>query len=202
MAKICPNCEKENPSAANFCMFCMTQLIEEDRLSEEDKLRKRNAELQEQLELFKRNKELEKKVENVVPQKETFSPPTIEPEVDASAQFIESSTEDESYRTKFCCGCGKELLYEIETCPYCGYYDEDTHLYPQQVQVQKNVAYPIQQPKVSDWHEQNLPEERYYDTQSKQTSNGCAGIISGIGIGALVVVIIVIVLIYIIISSL
>ena len=40
MSKICPNCEKENPSVANYCMFCNTQLVEEEQLSEEDKLRK------------------------------------------------------------------------------------------------------------------------------------------------------------------
>jgi hypothetical protein len=62
MAKICPNCEKENPSAAKFCMFCNTQLVEEAELSAEDKLRKQNAELKEQLELVKKNKELEKKL--------------------------------------------------------------------------------------------------------------------------------------------
>ena len=59
MAKICPNCEKENPSAANYCMFCNTQLVEEEQLSEEDKLRKQLAEQKEQMELLKRNKELE-----------------------------------------------------------------------------------------------------------------------------------------------
>ena len=79
MAKICPNCEKENPSAANYCMFCNTQLVEEECLSEEDKLRKKNAELQEQLELLKRNRELEQKVEVVkeVHPQETFVPETI-----------------------------------------------------------------------------------------------------------------------------
>ena len=41
MAKICPNCEKENPSAANYCMFCNAQLVDEEQLSEEDKLRKK-----------------------------------------------------------------------------------------------------------------------------------------------------------------
>ena len=81
MAKICSNCEKENPSAANFCMFCNTQLVEEDQLSEEDKLRKKNAELQEQVELLKRTKELEKKVENAAPRQEAFSPQIIVPKI-------------------------------------------------------------------------------------------------------------------------
>lgn len=62
MAKICPNCEKENPSVAKCCMFCNTQLVEAEQFSEEDKLRKQNAELKEQLELLKRNKELEQKI--------------------------------------------------------------------------------------------------------------------------------------------
>lgn len=40
MAKICPNCGTENPSAANFCMKCNTKLIDEQtQLSEEDRLR-------------------------------------------------------------------------------------------------------------------------------------------------------------------
>lgn len=60
MAKICPNCEKENPSAANYCMFCNTQLVNNDQLTEEDKLRKKIAELEEQKELLKQSKELEK----------------------------------------------------------------------------------------------------------------------------------------------
>jgi hypothetical protein len=62
MAKICPNCETENPSAFSFCGKCGFQLVEEEQLSEEDKLRKKNAELQEQLELLKRNKELKKEL--------------------------------------------------------------------------------------------------------------------------------------------
>jgi uncharacterized membrane protein YhaH (DUF805 family) len=65
MSKICPNCEKENPSVAKFCMFCNTQLVDVEQLSEEDKLRRKNAELQVQLELLKRNNELEKKIEQV-----------------------------------------------------------------------------------------------------------------------------------------
>ena len=56
--KECPNCGEANPPKARFCMFCNTQLVEENQLTEEDKLRIRNAELQEQLELHKRNKEL------------------------------------------------------------------------------------------------------------------------------------------------
>jgi molybdopterin converting factor small subunit len=59
MAKICPNCETENPSAFQFCGKCGFQLVEEEQLSEEDKLRKQLAEQKEQLELLKRNKKLE-----------------------------------------------------------------------------------------------------------------------------------------------
>ena len=63
MAKLCPNCEKENPSVAKFCMYCNTQLVDVLELSEEDKLRIKNAELREQLELLKLKSELEKKDE-------------------------------------------------------------------------------------------------------------------------------------------
>jgi len=61
MAKNCPNCGLENPSIAKFCMGCNTQLVEENQLSEEDKLRIQNADLREQVqELKKQKKTLEK----------------------------------------------------------------------------------------------------------------------------------------------
>ena len=61
MAKNCPNCGLENPSIAKFCMGCNTQLVEENQLSEEDKLRIQNADLREQVqELKKQKKALEK----------------------------------------------------------------------------------------------------------------------------------------------
>ena len=60
MDNICPNCKELNPKVAKFCMHCNTQLVEEEYLSEEDKLRKQIADLKEEKELLKRNKELEK----------------------------------------------------------------------------------------------------------------------------------------------
>jgi hypothetical protein len=60
MSKICPNCETENPSAFKFCGKCGFQLVEEEQLSEADKLRKQLAEQKKQNELLERNKELEK----------------------------------------------------------------------------------------------------------------------------------------------
>jgi len=74
MAKICPNCEQANPSAAKFCMNCNTQLVEEAELSAEDKLRKQLAETKEQLELVKKNKELEKKLEETKKSEEARPP--------------------------------------------------------------------------------------------------------------------------------
>jgi hypothetical protein len=87
MAKVCPNCEKENPSAAKFCMFCNTQLVVQEALSEEDKLRKQLADAKEQLELVKEKQKLEKELqETKKAQKEekkqentTVSAPVIPP---------------------------------------------------------------------------------------------------------------------------
>lgn len=62
MENRCPNCKELNPKVAKFCMYCNTQLVEEEFLSEEDKLRKEIAELKEEKELLKRNKELEKEL--------------------------------------------------------------------------------------------------------------------------------------------
>ena len=38
MAKICPQCEKENPNAANVCMYCGTRLVEDAEMEKVDKL--------------------------------------------------------------------------------------------------------------------------------------------------------------------
>ena len=40
MAKLCPQCKKENPSSAKYCMHCPTQLVSDEELSTEDKLQK------------------------------------------------------------------------------------------------------------------------------------------------------------------
>ena len=55
MARVCPNCEKESPSAANFCMFCNTQFVEEEQMSEEDKLRKELSDANEVISLQKKH---------------------------------------------------------------------------------------------------------------------------------------------------
>ena len=36
--KLCPQCEKENPSSTNCCMYCETALVSEEQLSEEVKM--------------------------------------------------------------------------------------------------------------------------------------------------------------------
>ena len=54
MAKVCTQCEKENPNAANVCMFCGTRFGEVENLSEEEKLRKKLAEMQGTAELLKK----------------------------------------------------------------------------------------------------------------------------------------------------
>ncbi len=49
----CPSCQKENPSAAKHCMYCGTLLIEEENLSEEEKLRSRLQEAEKENQLLK-----------------------------------------------------------------------------------------------------------------------------------------------------
>jgi hypothetical protein len=56
MAKICinPNCGKEIPSSATFCLFCGRQQVEDVQLSEEEKLRKEINEQQETIALLRK----------------------------------------------------------------------------------------------------------------------------------------------------
>jgi hypothetical protein len=62
MAKICPQCKRENPSAANICMFCGTKLLlEDERMSETDQLHAEIAEAKDKIaELRKQKKDLKK----------------------------------------------------------------------------------------------------------------------------------------------
>jgi len=55
MAKNCinPRCEKEIPSSATFCLFCGTQQVENENLSEEEKQRIEIKEMQETIQLLK-----------------------------------------------------------------------------------------------------------------------------------------------------
>jgi hypothetical protein len=78
--KICPQCEKENPSSANHCMICGTELVEEEQLSEEAKLIKKIKKLEKENEL--KNKLLKKQLEeeNTVkkkPEKQEILPPPV-----------------------------------------------------------------------------------------------------------------------------
>jgi len=56
MAKICtnPKCEKEIPSSATFCSFCGTQQVENENLSEKERMRKEMSEMQETIALLKK----------------------------------------------------------------------------------------------------------------------------------------------------
>jgi hypothetical protein len=72
MAKNCinPSCGKEIPTNATFCSFCGAQQIEEQKLSEEEKLRKELSEMQETIALLKKalsdaQKNKDSSVENV-----------------------------------------------------------------------------------------------------------------------------------------
>ena len=104
MAKICPNCKEENPSAAKFCMHCQTLLVEENQLSEADILRKQLADAKEQLEREKRikeleehNKELKKKFESGAIQQQQTSLQTTQEQVDVVELFDENG---ESFNMK------------------------------------------------------------------------------------------------------
>lgn len=86
--KICSQCEKENPSSANHCMYCGTALVEEEQLSEEAKLLKKLKEQDEENRLLKavldaqlkqqKTQENTQKPASVI---EIVAPPTITTEV-------------------------------------------------------------------------------------------------------------------------
>ena len=68
MAKNCinPTCEKEIPSNATFCLFCGTQQIESEDLSEEEKLHRELNESIKTIELLKKSlTEAHEKINNV-----------------------------------------------------------------------------------------------------------------------------------------
>ena len=52
--RICPKCEKENPSSANHCMFCGALLIDEEQLPEEIVLRRNLDVANETIEVLKK----------------------------------------------------------------------------------------------------------------------------------------------------
>jgi len=73
MAKICinPKCEKEIPSSATFCSFCGTQQVENENLSEEEKLRIELIEANKTIVLLKKSlADAQAKVENDTPNEE------------------------------------------------------------------------------------------------------------------------------------
>jgi hypothetical protein len=53
--KLCPQCEKENPSSANHCMYCGTLLIAEEELSAEIKLQKELNDAKDTIQLLKQS---------------------------------------------------------------------------------------------------------------------------------------------------
>lgn len=79
----CPSCHKENPSAANHCMYCGTLLIEEDDLSEEEKLRSKLQEAEKENQLLKDALEAQLKtgsskvMEQHVPQRQSVVSETV-----------------------------------------------------------------------------------------------------------------------------
>jgi DNA polymerase III alpha subunit (gram-positive type) len=80
--KTCPQCEKENPSSANYCMYCGTALVEEEQLSEEAKLFKKLKEQDEEIRLLKAALEAQLKKEAEQQQeKDTVAERKTEPPV-------------------------------------------------------------------------------------------------------------------------
>jgi uncharacterized protein (TIGR02145 family) len=75
--KLCPQCEKENPSSANHCMYCGTALVEEEQLSEEAKLLKKLKGQEEENRLLKTalDAQLKQKKPQPAPVVETVAPP-------------------------------------------------------------------------------------------------------------------------------
>ena len=51
--KLCPQCEKENPSSANHCMHCGSALVENEKIDEVNKLHKELDEIKRTNELLK-----------------------------------------------------------------------------------------------------------------------------------------------------
>jgi hypothetical protein len=85
--KICTQCEKENPSSANLCMYCGTALVEEEQLSEEAKLLKKLKEQDEEIRLLKaaleaqlKQQKTQKNIQRTATVVETVAPPPIKVE--------------------------------------------------------------------------------------------------------------------------
>ena len=98
MAKICPQCEQENPSSANFCMYCQTQLTEE--LSEEVKRQMKLNEAEETIKVLTdalKEKEKEKEKEINKPQEVILPlpPPSPPPAPPAPAPPVPERREKE-----------------------------------------------------------------------------------------------------------
>jgi len=74
MAKLCPQCEKENPNAANVCMYCGTRLVEDAEMEKVDKLHSDLSDAKETIKVLKdalKEKEEKKALEDALMQKET-----------------------------------------------------------------------------------------------------------------------------------
>jgi len=73
MAKSCPQCKKENPSSANFCMFCRSSLVENEEIDELDKLQKELHETKKDLQTYRKSlEEANAKIEELKKQLETL----------------------------------------------------------------------------------------------------------------------------------
>jgi len=57
MAKLCPQCEKENPTVANVCMFCGASFVENAETNPADQLNKELREAKKDLQLYRKSLE-------------------------------------------------------------------------------------------------------------------------------------------------
>jgi hypothetical protein len=54
MPQLCPQCQKENPSSANFCMYCQTSLVDNHEMTTIDRLNKELNEAKDTNKLLKK----------------------------------------------------------------------------------------------------------------------------------------------------
>ncbi|KAA6344096.1 hypothetical protein EZS27_008251 [termite gut metagenome] len=52
--KLCPQCERENPSSANYCMYCRSALTPDEQVDEIDKLHQELSEANTTIQLLKK----------------------------------------------------------------------------------------------------------------------------------------------------
>jgi len=83
MAKLCPQCENENPSAANVCMYCGTRLVEDVEMDKMDALHNELSDAKDTIKVLKdalkekEKQEAEVKKEAIKRETVTIPPPPV-----------------------------------------------------------------------------------------------------------------------------